>query len=492
MPNKGCCRISSLGLGKQLPEGIQIHQRGYLDFPGDTVTKAIQNMSRTEVSNHLPRAENTKPKLLFLAHPFPPAHIIGAVRTWNIAKHLSRLGWEVTVVTPHPSLRADVDDSGSVEANIEREGIKIIHTGHNWRYLYPTALRTSSNPFARLGRAAARILAKRLGLDAGVGWIGPAMRSSAQLTPGDVDVILASGSPYASFELASRLAHRLKAPYVLDYRDPWTGRRNSVIARRVKRKEEALLKGAAVAIAVSSSWARVLTEYFSLGSKVHAITNGYDPEEIAKVKPQGFDHFAIVYAGVFYPPRRVVTPLMAALSHLKNSQKQWYFHYYGRHQAHVIEEANRFGVRDRVVLHGFVPRQECLSAIRGASVALAINPAVKNPTPHELGWIPGKLFELVGLRTPILFLGSPLCDAADIVRGARNSGVFAPEDTQGIASFLDDLMYSKPNLGSGCRFHSWPQLAIKLDRVLRNAARLSQSRKLPDYTALVSQGSRAV
>lgn len=449
-------------------------------------------MSRTEVTTDLPRAENTKPKLLFLAHPFPPAHIIGAVRTWNIAKHLSRLGWEVTVVTPRPSLRADVDDGGDVEANIEREGIKIIHTGHSWRYLYPTALKASSNPVARLGRAAARIAAKRLGQDAGVGWIGPAMRSCAQLTPKDVDVILASGSPYASFELASRLAHRLKAPYVLDYRDPWNSRPNSIIARRVKRKEEALLLGAAAAIAVSSSWARVLTEYFSLGSKVHAITNGYDPEEMAQVKPQRFDHFAIVYAGIFYPPRRVATPLMAALSQLKVSGKAWYFHYYGRHQAHVMEEANRFGLSDRVVLHGFVPRQECLSAIRGASVALAINPSVKNPTPGELGWIPGKLFELVGLRTPVLFLGSPLCDAADIVRSAGNSEVFAPEDTQGIAAFLADLMDSKPNLGSGCRSHAWPQLALKLDRVLRNAARLPQSGKLPDCTKHLGEGARAV
>ena len=33
------------------------------------------------------------------------------VRTWNIAKHLARSGWEVTVVTPHPSIYRNPDDS---------------------------------------------------------------------------------------------------------------------------------------------------------------------------------------------------------------------------------------------------------------------------------------------------------------------------------------------------------------------------------------------
>src|SRR5688572_6713450 len=36
-----------------------------------------------------------RPKLLLLVWSFPPAPAIGSVRTWNIAKHMARLGWEV-------------------------------------------------------------------------------------------------------------------------------------------------------------------------------------------------------------------------------------------------------------------------------------------------------------------------------------------------------------------------------------------------------------
>ena len=49
------------------------------------------------------------------------------VRTWNIAKYLARLGWQVTVVTPHPSVWRHVDNPESATAQeLKREGIKRI------------------------------------------------------------------------------------------------------------------------------------------------------------------------------------------------------------------------------------------------------------------------------------------------------------------------------------------------------------------------------
>jgi glycosyltransferase involved in cell wall biosynthesis len=66
--------------------------------------------------------------------------------------------------------------------------------------------------------------------------------------------------------------------------------------------------------------------------KVHVITNGFDPEEMASIEPYEFGHFAIVYAGTFYSPKRVITPFMAALKRLQDVDHlgHWRFHYYGR------------------------------------------------------------------------------------------------------------------------------------------------------------------
>lgn len=49
------------------------------------------------------------------------------------------------------------------------------------------------------------------------------------------------------------------------------------------------------------------------GPNLHVISNGFNPVEVAAVKPYEFGHFAIMYAGNFYPPKRVITPVMQAL-----------------------------------------------------------------------------------------------------------------------------------------------------------------------------------
>ena len=105
---------------------------------------------------------------------------------------------------------------------------------------------------------------------------------------------------------------------------------------------------------------------FQLGSKLHVITNGYDPVELAGIKPYDFGHRAIVYTGNFYPPKRVISPILAALKRVNETMHgkdvPWLFHYYGGQGNHVREEAERFGVMEQVVLHGNVPRAEALGA----------------------------------------------------------------------------------------------------------------------------------
>jgi hypothetical protein len=135
------------------------------------------------------------------------------------------------------------------------------------------------------------------------------------LKPTDVDLILASGPPFAAFTLAQRLSERLNRPYVLDYRDLWSKNFYRPVPA-VTQREANLLAGSGGIITVSRSWGRVLDEQFGVGDKLCVITNGYDPEDLWAVKPHHFEEFAMVYAGSFRPPKRVATPFMAALQRL--------------------------------------------------------------------------------------------------------------------------------------------------------------------------------
>src|SRR5262245_44965574 len=222
-----------------------------------------------------------RPKLLFLAWCFPPARSIAAVRVWNVAKYLVRLGWDVTVVTPDPSLWRFVDDPEKVLAQLQDEGIRCIWTGHRWRCLSPDHLKCWNNGLGWVAGGVGRRVARNLDIDIGTGWIRAAERACSALTAKHADVILASGPPFAPFILAKRLSEQFDRPYVLDYRDPWTigdPHRDRPPLPATVRREEKLLAGCAAMTIVSRSCALAMAQRFDVGPKAHVITNGYDPE----------------------------------------------------------------------------------------------------------------------------------------------------------------------------------------------------------------------
>ena len=177
---------------------------------------------------------------------------------------------------------------------------------------------------------------------------------------------------------------------------------------------------------------------------MHIISNGYDPNELAGVEPYPFNHFAIVYVGGFYQPKRVITPVMAALQCLESADRNldvdWRFHYYGWDEAYVREVAASAGLNDRVILHGNVPRREALSAIRGAGVAVVITSVTSKSTLEDRGIVTGKVFESLGLGTPTLLIAPPGSDIETIGETAGLARRFSGEDIGGIASFLCDAM----------------------------------------------------
>ena len=417
----------------------------------------------------------TRPKLLFLAYDFPPARATACVRTWNLAKYLTRLGWDVTVVTPHPSVWRYVDNPEKTDAALKREGILRILTDHRWRCLSPDHLNTSNGRLGWLAGGVCRQIARQIGVDNKIGWIQPAEQAYSSLTAGDVDIILASGPPFVVFRLAKRLFDRLGRPYVLDYRDPWTGNPHAsrpIHTAAVKEEAKILADSAAVTI-VSASWGSAMNHRFNLGSKLNVVTNGYDPEELVNVKPYDFGHFAIVYAGTFYPPKRVISPVMAALKRLPQSTNgisgEVFFHYYGSHESHVLEEARKFGVMEKVVVHGNVPRSEALSAVRGAGVAVVITSVTKNAGVEDKGIVTGKVFEALGLGTPILLIAPHGSDAEATIKETGNLGVFTGNDIDGLVSFLSKVRFGRIPRPKNTRAYAWTNIAKRFDAVLRLA-----------------------
>jgi glycosyltransferase involved in cell wall biosynthesis len=414
-----------------------------------------------------------RPRLLFLARPFPPARRSSCTRTWNIAKYLARFGWDVTVVTPHPSVWRQIDDPEEAELKLKREGIKRILSDHRLRCLQAHLLNCRNEGLGGLVGGMCRVIARCLGIDDGIGWRMAAEQACSTLSRGDVDLILATAKPVSAFRLAKKLSDRLGCPYVMDYRDPWTQNphRDGATLTKLVRDEARLLAGSAAVTIVSPSWREVLDRQHGVGSKAHVITNGYDPEDLAKVEPVEFGHFAIVYAGVFYPPKRVITPVMRALKRLKENfdgrANQFYFHYYGPHQEHVHEEAKQAGVSEHVVLHGRVSRTEALSAIKGASAAVVITTVLDDASREEQGIVTGKIFDVVGLGVPILLICPSGSDAEIVAKDTGLGKAFRGSDVDGIAAYVWELMAGRAGQSNNIAQYSWANIANRFDHLLR-------------------------
>ena len=425
-----------------------------------------------------PGRTKTRYRLLFLAHHFPPLRAISCVRTWNVAKYLSRIGWEVSVLTPDPTLWQCVDEPKNIEKLLVQEKIRRIPTRHEWQCLMPEIFRYNNNGINWLIGGISRRVQRQFGIDRAIGWKKAVEKACVKFGKGSFDIILATGEPFITFFLAERLAKKIQCPYVLDYRDPWTD--NPYISRPIfqyaVQREARLLKGASAVTVVSPAWATSIRNKCKPHSKVHVLTNGYDPEELGPVQPFVFDHKAIVYTGNFYLPKRGLAPVMAALRVLSRTYKDatppWLFHYYGVQEQYVRSEAARFGVEDYVWCHGNVPRKEVLSAVRGASVALVISSVSEQVDLDEQGMIPGKLYEAIGLQTPVLLIASANSDSRRILERIGTGGMFMAKETYAIAECLERmLLVENTQLFPPDEF-SWNHISHSLDRILGSALKV--------------------
>lgn len=413
------------------------------------------------------------PRLLFIARSFPPVATIASIRLSSIARHLTRNGWDVTVLAPEPGLlKEPANHAGLV--TLQQEGVSVIHTGMLGRCLLPAFFKQvwpwSTKPVGGLARRTARML----DLDDGIGWIRPALDAAAVLKPGDVDLILASGAPFSSFEIARRLGNRLDCPYVLDYRDPWTQKdfHTRPSQAHTRNLEHRICRDAAAIIHVSPMLVPRHVEEFGGSGRVFSVTNGFDPEVLDAVVPTRFDHRAIVYAGRFYPPHRVIQPVLAALKLIMDAPGDAYsdlrFHYYGVDSGQVNEAAREHGVESLIVDHGRVPQSESFSASKGASINVVVTSVMAQVDQGILGNLPGKLFEVIGLGSPVLLISPEGSQARQILDKSGSGLGFSGSEPENTAAGIRELLGRQPGRTEAADEFSWPSLAKSLDNILRS------------------------
>ena len=278
--------------------------------------------------------------------------------------------------------------------------------------------------------------------DGHAGWRPYALAGGRRLLAGwRPDIILGSAPPFTALLVARRLSREFDVPWVAEFRDLWVDDpyyEEPLWRRPIDRLvERTVLRSAAGLVAVTPTSAAVLERQYR--RPVTTILNGYAEEDLmAPASAPASDIVSIVYTGAIYTGFRDPSPLFAAMALLGDKRCKLEVLFYGPDESQVMPLAERHGVADRVFVRPRVGYR-CSLKIQAAADALLL---MQWNDPKDAGNIPGKFFEYLAARRPILLLGYEHGILARMI-GERGAGavVNAP---QRIAQVLEAWIAQRP------------------------------------------------
>lgn len=373
-------------------------------------------------------------QLLIVAYYFPPLGGIGSLRVHGHATHLPAYGWQPTILAPlegayfrDPGLsfpEADVIRTPSLE--LSRLGKRVMRAGGS-----------DQVPAQVSGlRGAARTLAHTLLYfpDAQVGWYPPALMTSRRvLRDRSFDAVFSTSFPITAHLIARRLSRWMGIPWIAEFRDPWSQmlaeqRRPSA---RALRLETAIARESTACVMTSPSWARQHEQLW--GCQIAVIPNGHDGAiAAARSEPR----FTVSYLGSFYPETQSLTAFWDGIARLRDAADDNSVHvrFIGDLHPEIKSELDRRGLRSQVEDTGFLSHTEALAYLSNSSLVLVAGP--RDARGLLRGQVAAKLAEYLATDLPILYVGDPDADAADLLRRFPGTHVVPADDADGVIRVL--------------------------------------------------------
>lgn len=391
-------------------------------------------------------------RILLVSFRFAPYNSVGAVRVSKLARFFLERGHDIRVLTARDAIQPATLTSEVDESLVVRTG------WFNVNFL-PQLFFGGKKQITTTGYSTKVSFIKKLGNlyqslfnfpDDAIGWYPYAVRSGKKLI--DIwkpDLIYTSALPATDLLVARALSKSSGVPWVAELRDLWVDPSRypygSLRRRLETHLENKVLRAAHAIVVVSKPWAEYLRSRFSC--PIQVVTNGFDRDdfvELEDLSPPLNDELRIVYPGVIYPNFQNIEPLLAALEQLGEEANSVRVVFYTRYMGAVMALAEKHGVAHLIVSKGRVSYQESLIAQVEADILLLL--AWADPKfPEERGIIPGKLFEYIGARRPILTLGFGYDVASEIVRGVKAG--FVSNDPNEIAEKLREWIRMKREKG---------------------------------------------
>lgn len=358
--------------------------------------------------------------VIFYSFNFPPHGGSGVQRILKFIKYF------------HPHLQSDVVTSQSTIDQIDHDLLNDIpastrilrSNGFNPTSLRNYAIRSlENNPTNRLYNYLFKGLIKLRNLsylpDAYIAWVPSTIKSVKFLIKDRPDSVIFSSVPIYSNAVGGYIVSRLfKLPLILDFRDTWVDDPYLHLPTNFHKKINTWLESKvfnhASLILVYSDWAKELYREKYPNKETHVIMNGYDPDDLAtSVIIKKSEKVRYVYMGtVFDYSEEFIVCLFRALSLLpRNIRENSEVIFVGTIKLNNFTHLIKIhGLEDCVTAVGYKPHSEALGYAKSSDALLFTIPN------GDVSSYSGKIFELLGMKKPIIGFVYEEGIAADLLR----------------------------------------------------------------------------
>jgi hypothetical protein len=357
-------------------------------------------------------------RVLLVSYHFPPSNQVGAQRPGRLARLLPTHGFEVDVVCA--SLERAVGAADPTQEHLVPEGSRIVRVDTPFvlgRHPYEP-LSGKGVGYTTWWRARAHLESVLLTGDWSWRW-GLAAAAAVRETLGTYDVVVADAPPFPAVVPTVRLARGHGIPVVLDLRDFWTTnarsggamghlrpkeRRNRWLAAM---RNESLRTADHVVLTSTETINMMVDALPGIGrDRASAITNAVmEVDEPTPCPPAGTAPASpaapirICHTGLLaYGRDGLAVDLIRGMGVLRRrGGRPFELTFAGDDLAVVRDAAQAEGVADQVRVLGWVDRETNLGIQRDSDALVLLQ-----PSEYADVAIPGKLFEYMGRRRPIL------------------------------------------------------------------------------------------
>lgn len=388
-------------------------------------------------------------KVLIITYYWPPAGGPGVQRWLKFVKYLPEFDVEPVVYIPE-NPHYPIQDASLMEEVPEGISIykqKVFEPYRLAGLLSPKKTKRISSGIIKtkdpsvLEKAMLWIRGNFFIPDARKYWVTPSVKFLSDLIVKEqIETIITTGPPHSVHLIGQQLKEKHALKWVTDFRDPWTSigyhkkLRLSAASQKKHKQMEHLILNTADQLIVTSEMTK--KEFGEITNKpITVITNGYDNDFKGKVVLD--KSFTIAHVGSLLSGRNP-NNLWKALSQLASENEMFraelQLEFLGVVSEDVLNSLSRYELVPYIKLKGYVSHVQAVRRQRGAQVLLL----VEIDSEETEGIVPGKIFEYMAAKRPILALGPKNWEVRNMIRETQTGEVFDYEATTQLKNVLLD------------------------------------------------------